>query len=134
MFEGLGEDLFSGDSPFRAVLVEGSGGHAHRAVDEADVSGEGETSFFDFSIAFGPDDLGVYEPVRVFFGQVDGDDALQDADLVCGESDTVGIDEGFNHVGCEFPDVVVDAPNDAALAEEDGVGEFADFANGHGYG
>jgi len=59
-------------------------------------------------------------------GDIDHGQLQADSDLRCGETYPAGVDHGFDHVGDEFADTVVDGFDRSALLAEDGIAVLDD--------
>src|SRR5271170_2147559 len=131
--EGAGEQAFAAAFELGAGGVLRADGDVLRAFDVAAKTGERETAFFLALLAFGVNNLGIGEDHFRFgnfaVGDVNYGEAQADTDLRRGETDAVRGVHGFEHVGDELLEVLVEFFHALAGSFKHRVAVFHDRMN-----
>ena len=115
-----------------AVAVHGADGHVLGAANHAKLTGQRQAALRALLLAGGSDDLGIDQLNDLTRLGLDDHDAAQNADLRCGQTDTVSGAHGLEHVVQQREDCRGDLINGAADATQRLVAVLYDFSFSHG--
>src|SRR3984957_8334123 len=122
---------------WRSVAIEIAGADARRPLDLFVIFGDRQAAFLVNRLLLRrPDDLRIDKKLRLrrlaLLGEIEHDDALGDADLNRGETDSRRVMHGLDHLVHQLAQGVVDGLYRLARLAQPRVGQNDDRTNGHG--